>query len=331
MKTTIFLLVLTSMISCSSLNKKKSTQFKVESHSKKVESIFEAKSNFFNRYMESSLEKSHKNFYDDLAFSSKVDPNWKENKKRAISGLAQQFKKNKIKISTKHTEIYSRAPELLKQTIQKIPFDRQINVIVTPLFTSGGTVRVRHDGIFMGVGSNILIQTSNTDWVIPHELTHASHIIYSNFPGVDRFDEWKNDGKLFWGLWTEGIGSYGAFLVLNPKSLDRVFGFPEYSKFKLDIIGKTERDLAKKFLKVMNNKYIDFSDKTVMFDMKNWFGVESDLLGPNTPRSPGYYLGFLVIKSIIEDHKYTFKDVLSMKKEKAEQLIHKQLVKISRL
>ena len=99
MKISILLaLVILTIFECSSADKATQTKFHLSSHYQKVESTFNDSSDFVDKYMKSSLEIDHNNFYDDLAFNSKVDPNWLKNKDRTISALAKRFKEKKNKI-----------------------------------------------------------------------------------------------------------------------------------------------------------------------------------------------------------------------------------------
>ncbi len=320
------------LTSCSSLVKSHNVNYEIESHFHEVKKLLlDGNQSYLESYLNSNLQNIHSHFYDDLAFNSLLDPDWKKHKKAKIKGLLADFAKNEQKILRTHNQIMLNAKINIEDTINAIPFDRNIKLIVTPIFTSGGTVRVREKEILAGVGSNIISKFSSSNLmngIISHELTHASHIIHSDFPGADELDEWKTTGKLYWGLWSEGLASYGVFSILKVKTLDHVFGYDEYSTINTSFVSETDKKLAKKFLKIMDEKYIDFSNKGTMIRLKNWFGVESDVLGRNTPRSPGYYLGFRIVKLIIDSEDYRFNELLSLNKSKARMLIRKTLLRM---
>ncbi|HYX35799.1 MAG TPA: hypothetical protein VE954_22095 [Oligoflexus sp.] len=323
MKSLVYLAMLLS-ISCTttsgSNSKNPVNDYKIVSHAEQFVSFWDAakgmeKADRLKLFESSPFNTDHQEFYDDIAFGSKMDPNWKQNKIESLEEIFDQYEKKQQKILTQHQFLKEKADVWVKAAFRRYKFDRPIEIVITPVLTSGGTLRVR-DKVILAIGSNVLADFKDADFIIPHELTHAYHNSVSNFPGGDDLALLNSDeAKLYWGLWTEGMATYGVYEVTKIENMKFIMGHKEYSSINFHKEPRIDAKLADLFLKVMDDRYINLDDSNVRRQTKNWFGVKSNVMGNETPSAPGYYLGFRVIQTLITSGKFTFDDLLRLNRQ----------------
>lgn len=331
MKGVFFLFLLSLFVANPSYAKESQTigeQYRVISHARKFNNFWNKVHSFddekrYQVFKNSSFNQGDRLVYDDLAFNAKIDPDWETNKPRIVQSILKQHDRAHSAIMKLQKQVVRKLPGLVEETLKKYSFKNMIDIIITPLFTSGGTVRVYGNTVLLVIGSNVLQATSALwEMIVPHELTHAYNIVHSDYPGGDDIKEWLSPkAKLYWRLWTEGLATYGAYYVLENTSLDIIMGYKEYGQFAFDENPYIDKKLAQLFIPVMDKRFLDFQNPETQKRINNWFGRRSTVLGNKTPPAPGYYLGFRIIKTIVDSGRYSFKDLLALSTNDTRKLI----------
>ena len=102
-------------------------------------------------------------------------------------------------------------------------------------------------------------------------------------------------------------------------------GYHEYQKLTSEQLLTLQQELAFKFLPIYDGRLLDLKDRQIIKRRNKWFAVESDILGEQTPRAPGYYLGYAIIKRLIESNRFTFEQLLRIDLEDVAAIIHSEL------
>lgn len=208
--------------------------------------------------------------------------------------------------------------------------EQKMNVmlVLNPFFCNGGmgAFTNKTDGTEQGrleVGIAILSSLEYIDFevFIAHEFTH---IVHQYLGGRDLVDISEDDPSLTddLPLFTEGVASYYSAVIMNKVgNLVRTFF---YSSYDSGPIGDPN------FIQIVAQKYLeDVAGKPLSYELhKAWFSGESDSqIRPFEPyQAIGYFLGYHVIKNLIDSGKYTMRTLLeqpalTMQKEMKGEII----------
>ncbi len=209
--------------------------------------------------------------------------------------------------------------------------EMDIMLILNPFFPNGGmgAFTNKEDGTKQGrleIGIAILSHLENVDFevFIAHEFTHIVHQYLGAKDLMAIEDRWEDDPSLTEEipLFTEGIASYYSAVIMNKTEnlVDTFF----YSSYASGPIRNPH------FIQTVAQKYLeDVAGRPVNLELhRAWFGSKSDpKIRPfEQYQAIGYFLGYHIVKNLIDSGKYTMKTlleqpVLTMQKEMKGEII----------
>lgn len=208
--------------------------------------------------------------------------------------------------------------------------EMDIMLILNPFFPNGGMGAFTNKGdgtkqgrLEMGIARLSHLENVNFEVFIAHEFTHIVHQYLGGKDLMDIEDRWRDDPSITEDipLFTEGVASYYSAVIMNKTGnlVDTFF----YSSYASGPIGSPD------FVQTVAQKYLeDVAGKPINSELhRAWFGSQSDpKIRPfEQYQAIGYFLGYHIVKNLIDSGKYTMKTlleqpILSMQKEMKGEL-----------
>jgi uncharacterized protein YjaZ len=329
MRNFIFIVVVLSMLSCSS----KSTKSSIPGPTYKVvnlgpdferflikaqEKPFEEQLKFWNEY----IEAPHQDFYDVMVWQKSENPQWEERKNRRLKEFFAKYPMLYPKMMIEFMRFDANlAAQIYKfqKAFHDAKFDMTVYAAPTTTFNGkageGGEDTHKLGKSILAFGIDMMVdRQTDPDILYSHELFHVYHSEVAGF----KIQDSPPDQRLTFPLWLEGLATYVSQQMNPNASAGQVFMDENLAKVSEADLHK----LAKRFLKEANEKSFDEAKPEINL---KWFSAQYKDQPKDIPTRAGYLLGFKVAQILAQKH--TLQEMVHWKADE----IHKQTIAILKL